>query len=54
MNGQELYKWLAAISEEDRRAAECSLEGNGDTVPLVTAKIYTEFGTKKRIYLIHK
>lgn len=66
MNGQELYEWLSVIPEADRRAAECTLEGSGDHVPLVTAKIQgvfercvTQRGQSalkkaKRIYLIYK
>jgi len=53
MTGQELYEWLQAIPEEDRRRARCTLEVAAEHEDLVTAKIYTE-GDGKRIYLINK
>lgn len=58
MTGQELFEWLEAIPEVDRRKAMCILETSSNFEKLTTAKIYTntlnELNKKKTIYLINK
>lgn len=58
MTGQELFEWLQAIPEEDRKKAEITLEAE-KFHPLIVGKFYRTPGSygvpeKLSIYLIYK
>lgn len=56
MTAQDLFEWLSALSEEERRNCRLLLEGDGDTAPCVTAEVYDEDrdGKVDTVYLIYK
>lgn len=57
MNGQELFEWLQAIPEDERKNSKCFVEILGDIEDLVTAKYYKKHEPQKQkptIYLIYK
>lgn len=56
MNGQDLWEWLNAIPEEERRNSKVLLQATRRVQPLTTAHVYDENrdGKLDAIYLIYK